>query len=414
MGLTKFSKYLVIGLTPLFVFSCAAEMQTYSGIDESGDESVIGVDPGQDTGSTKLDFKEYKLTSDINVRYLKNNVLEYKIDLPTGTTISVVDSAQTYHYDFRSSSGELSRSSTGFLSPIQIVSVPAAHQSRFSAATIKSLNQTPGGLFISSSIMGTAQSNDGSVKYAVIAAASAGVDFLKLYDSKGKPKFSYRTSITKRFGTQMNKVIPMSSLSVDKQKKWNAIYAELVAAVNRKVATPKSYLIMDKTAAQTASINYEKYRTVLTGGAWTIATQATAVRHGFPNVPCAETQSEILRQAYKRAGYDASLDFNKTKGNQLIWSNTASVKGFSAALYNAGWIPWDSTIYKPLTGAFLMNGSGLSPGHTYIAAGDDGQIIVDNGAPQGRDLRKTSYSSLNIQYQTGVFFLPPGIIPPKW
>ncbi|MNL85016.1 hypothetical protein D3C87_2131790 [compost metagenome] len=61
-----------------------------------------------------------------------------------------------------------------------------------------------------------------------------------------------------------------------------------------------------------------------------------------------------------------------------------------------------------------MNGSGLTPGHTYIAAGDDGMIIVDNGAPQGRDLRKTTEKTISIMYQTGVFFLPPGITPATW
>ena len=173
-------------------------------------------------------------------------------------------------------------------------------------------------------------------------------------------------------------------------------------------------MIMDISAATQASINFEKTGAILPTGAWTIATQGTAVRHGFANVPCAETQSEILRQAYTRAGYQVTDDFNTAKGNQLIWSNTAAVVNFSKALYTAGWIPWDSTIYKPMTGSFLMNGSGLSPGHTYISAGDDGRIIVDNGAPQGRDLRKTSQSTIDMQYQTGVFFLPPGIIPAKW
>jgi hypothetical protein len=184
--------------------------------------------------------------------------------------------------------------------------------------------------------------------------------------------------------------------------------------VNRKVATPKFYLMMDKDKATTASINFEKYGTILTGGAWTIATEATAVRHGFPNVPCAEFQSELLRQAYQRAGYRVTDDFNSTKGNPLIWSNSAAVANFSMGLYKAGWTAWDPQVYRPIVGSFLMHGSGLTPGHTYVSAGDDGMVIVDNGAPQGRDLRKSTASSIEIQFQTGVFFLPPGIIPPKW
>ncbi len=98
----------------------------------------------------------------------------------------------------------------------------------------------------------------------------------------------------------------------------------------------------------------------------------------------------------------------------MIWSNTAAVVNFSMALYKAGWVPWDSTMYRPITGAFLMNGSGLTPGHTYISGGDDGMIIVDNGAPQGRDLRKTTDSTISMMFETGVFFLPPGINPPVW
>jgi hypothetical protein len=67
-----------------------------------------------------------------------------------------------------------------------------------------------------------------------------------------------------------------------------------------------------------------------------------------------------------------------------------------------------------MKGAVLMNGSGVSPGHTYISANDDGTIIVDNGAPQGRDLKKTSASIIGMMFQTGVFFLPPGINPSLW
>ena len=61
-----------------------------------------------------------------------------------------------------------------------------------------------------------------------------------------------------------------------------------------------------------------------------------------------------------------------------------------------------------------MNGAGNTPGHTYLAAGDDGQIIMDNGSPHGRDLRKTTQKIIELMYQTGVFFLPPGIQPDPW
>src|SRR5690606_9487842 len=131
-------------------------------------------------------------------------------------------------------------------------------------------------------------------------------------------------------------------------------------------------LMIDQAEANKWSKDYEATGAVAPMGAWTIAVNATAVRHGFPNVPCAEFQSEILREAYQRAGYPVSNDFNSTKGNKLIWTNTASVIGFSQALYAAGWIPWDPNIYRPIVGAFMMHGSGQSPGHTYISGGDDG------------------------------------------
>jgi hypothetical protein len=62
----------------------------------------------------------------------------------------------------------------------------------------------------------------------------------------------------------------------------------------------------------------------------------------------------------------------------------------------------------------MMHGAGLSPGHTFMAAGDDGRLVVDNGSPQGRDLRTTTESTLRVMYKNGVFFLPPGISPKAW
>ena len=408
--------FLLSALVILVVLSTSCgqtKNATGSAIDETGDEIATLVPI--DHSNNSVQKQNLKITTDMNIRYLKSNVLEAITELPTGTIVSVADNSQLFNYDFRNSNGDLARSSTGFLSHITIVSVPAAYASQFPASRIESLNATAGGLYMSASISGTATSTTISgVDYPVISPAPAGAGFLALYNASGKPKFSYTKSITKRFGTQVNKAIDMRSLSVDTQKKYTSIYNELKKAVDRTVASKKAYMIMDISAATQASINFEKTGAILPTGAWTIATQGTAVRHGFANVPCAETQSEILRQAYTRAGYQVTDDFNTAKGNQLIWSNTAAVVNFSKALYTAGWIPWDSTIYKPMTGSFLMNGSGLSPGHTYISAGDDGRIIVDNGAPQGRDLRKTSQSTIDMQYQTGVFFLPPGIIPAKW
>jgi hypothetical protein len=83
-------------------------------------------------------------------------------------------------------------------------------------------------------------------------------------------------------------------------------------------------------------------------------------------------------------------------------------------LVKAGWIPWEAAYYKPMTGAIMAHFKATTPGHAYMAAGLDGRIIIDNGSPAGRQLYKTADKTIKIQYLTGVFFLPPGIIPAKW
>jgi hypothetical protein len=49
-----------------------------------------------------------------------------------------------------------------------------------------------------------------------------------------------------------------------------------------------------------------------------------------------------------------------------------------------------------------------------MSAGDDGRTIIDNGSPQGRDLRKTIAKTMNSMFQSGLFFLPPGVNPKAW
>ena len=142
-----------------------------------------------------------------------------------------------------------------------------------------------------------------------------------------------------------------------------------------------------------------------------MAVKSTAVRHGFPNVPCAEFMSEMIRQSYKRAGYDFKEDFNNELGNYLIWNQTAAVVNLANALHKGGWIPWELSKYAPPAGAIMMHEQATSPGHTYMVAGDNGRFIVDNGSPAGRDLRKTSKKIIELMFKGGVFFLPPGIIP---
>ncbi|KYG65755.1 hypothetical protein AZI86_01375 [Bdellovibrio bacteriovorus] len=420
----------MIGTTParkLVVLSCLLTLMACApganlpSIDESGSETATEVrEPagnedssfGSESPSLLETSKKLLLNQAMTLRYEKSGVLESKVELPEGTQIEIPQNFEVKYLDYRTSSGAIERSSTGFVYPIKVLSVQSKYQSSFPASKIASINATAGGLYISASIVGNIEGTTGN--FAVIAAAAPGAGFATYYQTTGKPKVGFTTSAKKRFGDKLNKGTDPASLSSAQRQKYQSIYNELVKAVNRKVATPKSYLMMDKAKATQASINFEKTGTILTGGAWTIATEATAVRHGFPNVPCAEFQSELLRQAYQRAGYRVTDDFSKAKGNQLIWSNTAAVVNFSMALYKAGWTAWDPQSYRPIVGSFLMHGSGLSPGHTYISAGDDGMVIVDNGAPQGRDLRKSTAKSISIQFQTGVFFLPPGVIPPKW
>ncbi|WP_374077000.1 hypothetical protein [Bdellovibrio bacteriovorus] len=413
---THATKFIVL-LSLVGLMACARS-EDWPALDESGDEIASVVDGEETTNATPTPApapsasQKLLLSQAMTVRYEKSGILESKVELPEGTQIEVPLNYEVKHLDYRNSNGGIERSSTGFLYPIKVVSVAPQYASSFPQSKIDDINRTAGGLFIFASLVGNLEGTNGS--FAVVSAATPGAGFLKYYNPSGKPKFKYTNSVTKRFGPRLNKGIDPNSLSAFDKAKWQSIYNELKKAVNRTVATPKSYLMMDKAKATQASIDFEKKGIISTVGAWSIATQGTAVRHGFPNVPCAEFQSELLRQAYQRAGYRVTDDFNATKGNKLIWSNTAAVVNFSMALYKAGWVAWDSTLYRPIVGSFLMNGSGLTPGHTYTSAGDDGMLIVDNGAPQGRDLRKTTEKTISIMYQTGVFFLPPGINPPVW
>ncbi|MDG0817286.1 hypothetical protein [Bdellovibrio svalbardensis] len=424
MVATKITQYFLMTCMSLAVAACGPG-NSLSAIDESGNESASVVTPNPQTPSSQLPdtgntgaseapvySQKMVLNQAMTVRFEAAGVLENKAEIPAGAEIEVPNDYSTKNLDYRDSNGSLVRSSTGFIYPIKVVSVPSQFQAQFPPTKIDQLNKVSGGLFIFASVVGNIQGVSGN--FAVLTAASPGAGFLKNYSASGKPKFSYTKSATKRFSARINKGVSVQSLSAADSQKWQKIYAELKKTVDRTVATPKSYLMIDSAIAKKWSLDYEKTGVIATNGAWSIAVTQTAVRHGFSNVPCAEFQSEILREAYQRAGYRVSDDFNSANGNQLIWSNTAAVVNFSNALYKAGWIPWDSTVYKPMTGAILMNGSGVSPGHTYIAASNDGLFIVDNGAPQGRDLRKTSQSIIEMMYQTGVFFLPPGINPPVW
>ncbi len=416
---TTHLKKIITCISTLSFLACAPA-ENWPSLDEAGTETATSIPSEPENVDIQLPqvtpeestSQKLILNQAMVLRYEKAGVLESKVELPAGTQIEIPKNYEIKHLDFRNSSGGVERSSTGFVFPVKVLSVAADFAKQFPESKISEINKTSGGLFLFASIVGNLEGLEGS--FAAIKGSTPGAGFLNQYSSSGKPKFNYTNAVKKRFGAGLNKGVDPNSLTADRRNKWQSIYAELVKAVDRTKETPKSYLMMDTTLAKQKSIDFEKSGVISTSGAWTIATLGTAVRHGFANVPCAEFQSELLRQAYQRAGYRITDDFSASKGNQLIWSNTAAVVNFSMALYKAGWIAWDATMYRPIVGAFLMNGSGLTPGHTYISAGDDGMIIVDNGAPQGRDLRKTTEKTISIMFQTGVFFLPPGISPPTW
>jgi hypothetical protein len=393
-------------------------------IDESGNEAAVDAEPDNATDEAPgtptdgapgrspagLDpavaTRTLALEQATNVRKLVNGVLEFVAELPPGSKVTVPVDFQISQPDVRNSNGSVERSSTGFVSSVKILSTPAGAGS-LSTSQIAAFNKI--NLYVSASIVGATDGLNGSFK--VMTGSPNGAGYNALFDSTGRPKFSFSAALAKRFGSKVNKVIDEASVDMTKSRK---ILAELAAASDRKHATPKSLILIDHVAARKFSLAYESAGTVANNGAWSIAVGATAVRHGFENVPCAEFMSEMIREAYQRAGYSVASDFSVARGNQLIWSKTASVVGLSNALHAAGWSAWEPSKFRPPTGAVMMHGSGISPGHTFMSGGDDGRIVVDNGSPQGRDLRSTSASILKMMYQNGVFFLPPGITPKPW
>lgn len=351
------------------------------------------------------------------LRYIKSGsadgVLEVRVEVPAGTQIAIPTDYQVSQGNYRTSDGAVAWSSTGFISDVTVVKVPEKLAAQLPPDQIDQINQTPGGLYVFASILGSIEGIAGD--FLAVLAADPGAGFLKYYEASGKPKFTFSDKIRKRWGAHVNRAIDSASQAPAERTKWQRIYMALKEAADRAHDTPKSFLMIDLDLAKKQAAAYEKNGVVSVNGAWTIAVQVTAPAHGFANTPCAEFMSEMVREAYARAGYNVADDFNTAKGNRLIWSDgTAAVVNFSNALDKAGWVPWDSTEYRPITGAVLMNEQGQTPGHTYMAAGDDGRIIMDNGAPQGRDLRKTTDKTIDIMFKTGVFFLPPGIIPPRW
>jgi hypothetical protein len=236
----------------------------------------------------------------------------------------------------------------------------------------------------------------------------------KEFHQSGQPKFSYTERLNRRFSAVLNKAKPMESLSRKDQDKWKKIFDEIQKVANTEAGVPKRLLFIDKKEAIERSKSFEKDGVSSPEGAHSIAVDATAPRHGFADRPCAEFMSEIIRQAYQRAGIALNEDFNSQDRNELVWSETAAVEGLRNALIKAGWTMWDTAEFKPIIGAVIMHQVGDTPGHTYMSGSDNGLVVIDNGSPRGRDLRKSTLKLIKFMYHGGLFLLPPGITPAKW
>jgi hypothetical protein len=343
-----------------------------------------------------------------NLRILQDDVLELFVKLPPGTTLSIPgDNIPEIHL-YRLSSGQTERSSNGFHSMIQILAVRSEFEKEFTKERIAQLNGST--TWISVTSLPVRDTSD----FPAISLGAPQADYLQNFEETGKPKFNFSKYYQTRFSGRLNLRIEPSTLSEEEVRKWTLIHDELKKAADRSVENSAHYLFMPLEKAKEASLDYEQKNIVSSTGAWTIAVKATSVRNGFPNVPCAEFMSEMLRQAYQRAGYDLFEDFNQERGTYLIWSTTAAVVNLSNTLVKAGWIPWELAYFKPTTGAIMAHFRATSPGHVYMAAGLEGRIIIDNGAPAGRQLFRTTDKTIKIQYLGGVFFLPPSIIPETW
>ncbi len=150
------------------------------------------------------------------------------------------------------------------------------------------------------------------------------------------------------------------------------------------------------------------------------AGQRIANKRGYGNTPCAEVQSEVLRRVFKKVGAHEEFE-----GSPLVTT-------LNTLLARLGWIVWDPNEYYPTPGAVGMHTRGISPSHTYLigglpenaekgirAAGFDfgeyafGRYVLDNSSAMGKDIKILTAREVAFQYNTGAFWLPPGIVPAK-
>jgi len=335
------------------------------------------------------------------IRTLKGDILEIVRTLPRGTELTLPRDTPPGNYKYRLANGTTETSSNYFFTGIKIQLLPNRN------SEIDELHAIPGGLYLSSTIADDVQ----DPVIAPVKPGDIGAEYLKSFSKVGKPSFQYSSYFKTRFGSALNKVVIPGENELAKSQ---AIFAQLRGFATREEFVDAPLYFIPLETAKSASILFEQKGIVHTEGAWSIAVKATAPRHGFPNVPCAEFVSEVIRQSYARAGHSHFSDYSAAKGNELIWSKTAAVVTLADHLAKAGWIPWEAFYYQPPAGAPVMHYKATTPGHAYLSGVDGGQIIVDNGAPRGRDLRVTNDKYIRMMYMHGVFFLPPGIIPNRW
>jgi len=368
---------------------------------------------GRPVVATPVETKTITLEEEETIRTLKNGALEAVVDLPKGSVLRIPTAIDPQNYYLRLSDGTLRWSSNFYFGGVQVEKVAAG-----SSSTPDQLNAIATGLYVATFI--ASELFGDSIPPVKPQAATA--EYLQYFEASGQPKFNYSTYYKSRFGDRLNKAVDPTTLSTAMARKWEKVFAELEKLASRTQPVATSTLFMNRDDAKKFATLYENTGEVQTAGAWSIAVQGTAMNHGFADKPCAEFVSEMVRQSYRKAGFRHDDDFNATLKNPLIWWKViAGIEFGSAAVVNlanyldrAGWIPWETALYKPVTGAPMMHAKGTTPGHAYLVGGADGRIIVDNGSPYGKDLRNSPGKYLDMMYKHGVFFLPPGNVPAKW
>lgn len=338
-----------------------------------------------------------KITDPQIVYFVKNGAVENSGKwLPGG--ISVEANTNETITKVRDGKGKTSFSSTGFVKVVPVGTM---------------LDLPKQDIYISAAAIQSDEGDFFPILQPAKLAPTAG--FNKYFHPTGQPRSGYPQALRKLFGARLNKNIDSAQMTPAERDKWTKIFAEMQLAANRRKRTPKKILMIDPNEAQVRSSAFAKSGSVFSDGAWTVAVKGTAKRYGFEETPCAEFVSEVLRQAYQRAGHSHYEDFNEKNHNQLDFQHGGSAVAFLAKHLNkAGWVPWEATEYIPPAGAIMMHEMAQTPGHTYLIAGDYGRFIVDNGSPAGRDLRVSSAGNIGMLYKHGVFFLPPGFRPKPW